>query len=80
MKKVDSIDNAIKYKAFGKRRISNNKAANKKEPKKDDQVDDSNGVALLKRQSQRMEEEIMKIKSKKQGRAVNVFKMKDIIV
>ena len=77
MKKVDTIDDQIKYKAFGKTRISYNKATIKKEPKKDV---DSSDVALLKRQSQRMEEQILKIKSKNQGRAVNVFKMKDIIM
>ena len=78
MKKIDAIDNKIKFSAFGKTRISKKNISKVQKESKED-VDHSD-IALLKRQSQRMEEEILKIRSGKQGRTVNVFKMKDVIM
>ena len=72
VKKVESIDNQIKFGAFGKTRCNKGKH---KSIVKEDATDED----LLKSQSKKIEEEIIKLKSQKLGRVGSVFKMKEVI-
>ena len=79
MKKIDDIDNEIKFTAFGKTRMNKNKQKNKIESNKQKDDKESRYLELLKRQSDKIENEILKIKSQKLGRVGNIFKMKEVI-
>ena len=74
MKKIEVIDNQVKFAAFGKTRNIKNK------PRRNvvAQGKQSN-EELIKKQSEKIEEEIMRIKSSNVGRVGAVFKMKDVI-
>ena len=74
IRKISAIDNEIKFTAFGKTR---SKSMNKKVIV--DKARESDDLDLLKRQSQKIENEILRIKSQKLGRTGNIFKMKEVI-
>ena len=74
VKRVDKIETEIKYKAFGKTRVSHNKAKTKTKAGESETNED-----LLKRQTKRIEDEILKIKSQKLGRVGAIFKMKEVV-
>ena len=79
MKKIDAIDIEIKFTAYGKTRMNKNKQKNKIESNKQKDDKESRYLELLKRQSDKIENEILKIKSQKLGRVGNIFKMKEVI-
>ena len=79
MKKVNSIENEIKFKAFGKTRADKKKQKAKKGLSVDIKTEETRNKELLKNQSKKIEDEILKIKSNKHGKAVNIFKMRDVI-
>ena len=72
MKRIETIDNEIKFTAFGKTRVKTVKAKARAK-------NILNKIDLLKRQSEKIENEVLKIKSKYLGRVGNVFKMKEVI-
>ena len=74
MKKIDLIDKKIKFGAFGKTRCNQNKTV-----RKNGGIRNVTDEELLKSQSKKIEEEILKLKSQKLGRVGSVFKMKEII-
>ena len=74
VKKIEKIENRIKFTAFGKTRVNRNKV--KKKVSKVCEVTDEE---LIKRQSERIESEILSIKSQNLGRVGMVFKMKEIV-
>ena len=67
-----------KYKAFGKTKPMTTRKVETKE-KEQNAPEDKQAKEILKRQSNRMEAEITKIKAMKQGRSSNVFKMREIV-
>ena len=79
MKKIGNIENEVKFKAFGKTRL--NRKGKKEYVEKeiefaDEKERDRN---LIKKQSAKIEEQILQIKSQNLGRVGNVFKMRDAI-
>ena len=80
-RKVEKIDNKIKYIAFGKTKV---KAAKKKivDVQKTEEImsEKEEAMKLLKKQSERIEEHINTIRQKKQGRCTEVFKMREVIM
>ena len=74
VKKIETIDNDIKFKAFGKTRVNRNKVKIKVNVTGNDTDEE-----LIKRQSKKIEEEILKVKSQKLGRVGMVFKMKELV-
>ena len=75
--RIEKIENEIKYQAFGKTRINRNKTnSNVKKKEVTEEVANRN---LLMKQSKRIEEEVIKIKSQNLGRVGNIFKMKEVI-
>ena len=77
MKKVTAIDNQIKFSAFGKTRDKSKKARVAKVAKQSSEETDN--LELIRRQSQKMEDEVIRIKSQNLGRAGSIFKMKEVI-
>ena len=77
MQKVDKVENKVKFKAFGKTKPRTEKAVEKSAKIPD--TEDEQARAILKKQSDKMEEEVFKVKSLKQGRTTNVFKMREAI-
>ena len=77
MNKLDKLQNKIKYKTFGKTKPkTKNKVA--KESKVTEALEEkANDVA--KRQSERLMNEITKVKEMKTGRCGKIFRMKDVI-
>ena len=75
MDKIESMENKIKYSTFGKTRKvkANRKMSNGMKAK-------MNCEDVLRRQSEEMEKEILKVKETKQGRVGQVFKMKGNII
>ena len=69
VEKIDSIDKQIKFGAFGKTRVSRNKS------KAGNVINEE----LLKKQSKKIWEEILKLKAQNLGRVGSVFKMKELI-
>ena len=76
VKKVENIENKVKFKAFGKTRPATKKKAAKKDESGNQEEKD---MDLLKRQSSKIEEQINLIKSEKLGRVGSIFKMKEVI-
>ena len=72
MKKVEAIENEIKFKAFGKTKPPSKKKLSAKKHLTEEE--------LLRKQSQTIEEEIMKIQSKDKSKLGRVYKMKDHLV
>ena len=72
MKKIESIDTQIKCGAFGKTRCNKTKHKIKVRG-------DATDLELLKSQSNKIEQEILKLKSQKLGRVGSIFKMKEVI-
>ena len=85
MKKMLALETKIKFQAFGKSR-ERNRFANKKnelENSNDEGVDEdeeTRNKELLRKQSEKIEAQVLEIKDKKMGRVGNVFKMKEAIV
>ena len=79
MKKIDKIETEIKFAAFGKTRINNNKAKQKSVINKVSENDEDLDRKLIMKQSQKVENEILKLKSQNLGRVGNVFKMREVI-
>ena len=89
MKKVQKIEEKVKFAAFGKPKIKGSQQnLNKAEINGDtcncEQVeceichkDADKKLAVLKRQSKRMEKEVNKVKESGQGRVGQIFKMKE---
>ena len=77
MKKVTAIENEIKFSAFGKTRSKSIKARGAKIAKQSSEEADNH--ELIKRQSQKMEDEIIRVKSQNLGRVGSIFKMKEVI-
>ena len=83
-KKVDNIQTKIKFQSFGKTKPMTENYQKKrmvKRPKASSGLDGEEEMKkeILKKQNDLIEDSINKIKSKKFGRQINVFKMKDII-
>ena len=78
MKKIDKIDNEIKFKAFGKTRVNKGKPKTQVPEGVNDNEEDIDR-ALIVKESKRMEEEVLKIKSQNLGRVGSIFKMKEVI-
>jgi hypothetical protein len=74
MKKIDAIDKQVKFAAFGKTRLIQNKS--KRKVKDQRNVTDED---LIKRQTKKIEDEVLKVKSQNLGRVGTVFKMKEIV-
>ena len=77
MKKVTAIENEIKFSAFGKTRSKSIKARGAKIAKQSSEEADNH--ELIKRQSQKMEDEIIRVKSQNLGRVGSIFKMKEVL-
>ena len=77
MQKVDKLDNKMKFKAFGKTKPRTEKAMEK--ASKAAESEEGQAKVILKKQSEKMEAEVLKVKSLKQGRVNNVFKMREVI-
>ena len=71
VKKVDSLQDKIKFTAFGKTKIKANKRGEKV---------DLADIELINRQSAKIEKEIDKIREENRGRCTQVFKMKELVV
>ena len=71
---INKIENKIKFKVFGqtKLKVKQSKANN------DKNINEKNEI-LLNVQAKKIENEIQRIKQLKQGRATNVFKLRDVI-
>ena len=79
MKKIAKIETEIKFGAFGKTRLNKNKRIRKVAPAKVIEDEEDLDRNLIMKESKRIEEEILKIKSQNLGRVGNIFKMKEII-
>ena len=77
MHKVNKMEDKVKFKAFGKTKPRYKKAFEKAATPKDN--DEDQAKAIMKKQSEKLEAEITKIRSLKQGRTTNVFKMREAI-
>ena len=77
MEKVEKIQNKIKFTSFGKTKPKTKKSI--ADGMKADSTDEREAKELLKRQSDKMEAEILKIKASKHGRTTNVFKMREVV-
>ena len=76
VKKIDGIQDKIKYTAFGKTKV---KKWSKIEARNSGKNEHEKAVELLQRQSTQVEEAIEKIKDCKGGKCGQIFKMKDLI-
>ena len=74
IKKIETVNNDIKFKAFGKTRVSRNKTKSKIVTSESDADEE-----LIKKQTRKIEKEILQVKSQKPGRVGMVFKMKELI-
>ena len=72
MKKIDSIENEIKFKAFGKTKPPTRKKMSEKKLLSEDE--------LLRKQSQAIEDEILKIQEASNNRIGRVYKMKAMLM
>ena len=72
MLKVEKVQEKIKYTAFGKTKPESKRAVAKRD--KIEKEDTEKAKDLLARQSDKIDAEIMKVKSLKQGRTGSVFK------
>ena len=79
VKQIETINKDIKFVAFGKTRVRNVMAKPKVDGLKKTVEKETADLDLLKRQSQRVENEILRIKSQNLGRVGNIFKMKEAI-
>ena len=77
VKRIINIENEIKFEAFGKTRTNRKKT--KRITKEKGVTEEVANKDLIKKQSKRIEEEVIKIKSQKLGRVGNIFKMKEVI-
>ena len=73
-KQIENIEKEIKFEAFGKTRVRRSKPF-----KKVDMENEDTNEELLRKQSSKIENEILRIKSMNLGRTGNVFKMKEVI-
>ena len=71
IKKIDNLQDKVKFTAFGRTRIKGNKKVGK-----EGTITSLTDIELLKKQSAKIEEEINRIKEGKGGRSKHVFKMK----
>ena len=78
VEKFEKMQTKMKYKAFGKTKAKTKSHVDKEGLEVES--DEIQAKAILKRQSDKMEAEISKIQSLKQGRTNNVFKMREAIV
>ena len=76
MFKVDKVQDKIKHAVFGKTKPKATKKATKEMENKSDI---EKAKELMSRQSEKMEAEILRIKSSKQGKTTNVFKMREVV-
>ena len=72
--KINKIENKIKFKVFGKTKLK----VKQSKGNNDKNINEKNEI-LLNDQAKRIENEIQRIKQLKQGRATNVFKLRDVI-
>ena len=77
MKEIDKIDTKTKFQAFGKTKLTSRKALNNK---LDNKTQDEKDAAIKQKETEKVENQIEKIKSKNQGRAGNVFRIRKDIV
>ena len=77
MAKVEKVQEKMQYLAFGKIKPETKRAVAKRD--KAEKEDSEKAKQLLTRQSDKMEAEILKVKSLKQGRTGSVFKMREVI-
>ena len=75
-KKLDKIDKKIRFAAFGKTKIKNNKP---KRINKDNKSEEETAKETQRKESEKIEKEFENIKKSKQGRAGKVFKMREVI-
>ena len=73
MEKIESFEKEIKFAAFGKTRLSGKKKKGKCESILEKEED------ILRRQCQKIEDQINEIKGKKLGRVGSIFKIKEMI-
>ena len=78
IEKFERLHNKMKYKAFGKTKPKTMKAECREI--KADESEEEQAKCILKKQSDKIEAEIIKVKSLKQGRVNNVFKMREVVV
>ena len=78
MNKLDSIQTKIKHKTLGKTKV-NKKKNPTKERTKETEADEDEARQLMRKQSQRIESEILKVTSSKMGRCGELFKMRDVV-
>ena len=69
----------MKHKAFGKTKAKTSKNA-EDNGKKVEESEEEQAKIILKKQSDKMEAEILKVKALKQGRTANVFKIREAVV
>ena len=72
--KINKIENKIKFKVFGKTKLK----VKQSKVNNDKNINEKNEI-LLNVQAKKIENEIQRIKQLKQGRATNVFKLRDVI-
>ena len=77
MKKVDGIQDRIKFISFGKTKVK--KTVQKVIMDSNSEKKTTEAVDIIKKQSERIEKEVEAIRQMKQGRCTQVFKMKEII-
>ena len=73
-KRIETIEKEIKFEAFGKTRAKRRRAIKKVNTENEDKDKE-----LIRKQTSKIENEILKLTSQKLGRAGNVFKMREII-
>ena len=81
MKEFDKLQNKVKYKAFGKTKMTTKTATKRKlevRLKAAAGLDEDDTVkAMMRKQYDEMEEQINNLKAAKYGRATNIFKMRE---
>ena len=73
----DPVDKKIKFQAFGKTKLVARKALKNK---LDNKTQDEKDATIKQKETERVEHQIEKIKSKNQGRVGNVFRIRKDIV
>ena len=79
-KKLEKVENKIKYIAFGKTKLKASKEKIFDTKNTDNEKDENeNDMKLLRKQSERIEKYVKTIREKKLGRCTEVFKMREAI-
>ena len=78
MRKLDSIQTKIKHKTLGKTKVKQKKTQTLGSTK-EVETDEEHAKQLMRKQSERIEKDILRVTSSKQGGCAELFKMREVV-